>query len=126
MFPIVKSYDSLTTPQCPSTTPPTAPAISTLPQTQLPSNSPAPRSRVSPTVPAVFISTVASASPSPPGFPLPLNSAVDTLLKKEFDIHRANHTPHPLMKAYGLNAVPFAHEQIDEWRENFKGVEFNH
>jgi len=33
---------------------------------------------------------------------------------------------HPLMKAYGLKAVPFAHEMIDEWRENFKGVQYLH
>jgi RecB family exonuclease len=62
----------------------------------------------------------------PPGFPFNLNTAVDTLLKKEFDIHRAKQVAHPLMKAYGLKAVPFAHEMIDEWRENFKGVQYLH
>lgn len=62
----------------------------------------------------------------PPGFPFNLNTAVDTLLKKEFDIHRAKRMAHPLMKAYGLNAVPFSHEMIDEWRENFKGVQYLH
>jgi hypothetical protein len=39
--------------------------------------------------------------------PFSLNNAVDLLLKKEFDIHRADATAHPLMKAYGLDAVPF-------------------
>ena len=62
----------------------------------------------------------------PPGFPFTLNSAVDHLLKKEFDIHRAQGSAHPLMKTYGIKAVPFAHEMIDEWRENFKGVQFLH
>ena len=62
----------------------------------------------------------------PPGYPFNLNSAVDALLKKEFDIHRAGSTAHPLMKAYGLNLVPFQHEMMDEWRENFKGVQFLH
>jgi len=62
----------------------------------------------------------------PPGFPFALNSAVDALLKKEFDIHRAKKTPHPLMKAYGLDMVPFAHEKMGEWRENFKGVQYHH
>lgn len=62
----------------------------------------------------------------PPGFPFNLNSAVDTLLKREFDIHRAAKTPHPLMAAYGLNAVPFQHEELDEWRENFHGVQYLH
>ena len=62
----------------------------------------------------------------PPGFPFTLNSAVDYLLKKEFDIHRAAGSAHPLMKAYGVEAVPFRHEKINEWRENFKGVGFLH
>ncbi|MEK7524210.1 MAG: PD-(D/E)XK nuclease family protein [Patescibacteria group bacterium] len=56
----------------------------------------------------------------PPGYPFSLNSAVDKLLKKEFDIYRAKGTPHPLMKAYGLNAVPLAHEKIDEWRDSLR------
>lgn len=62
----------------------------------------------------------------PPGYPFNLNTAVDTLLKKEFDIHRVKQTQHPLMKTYGIEAVPFAHEDIDEWRENFKGVRYLH
>lgn len=62
----------------------------------------------------------------PPGFPFNLNSAVDHLLKKEFDIHRAEKTPHPLMKAYKLDAIPFAHKEMDTWRENFVGVQFVH
>jgi hypothetical protein len=53
----------------------------------------------------------------PPGYPFSLNSAVDKLLKKEFDIHRAAGTPHPLMKAYGVDAVPLHHEKMDEWRD---------
>ncbi|NCN25231.1 hypothetical protein COT94_04040 [Candidatus Falkowbacteria bacterium CG10_big_fil_rev_8_21_14_0_10_37_14] len=62
----------------------------------------------------------------PPGFPFNLNSAVDALLKKEFDIHRAQNTAHPLMQSYGLDLVPFKHEMMDEWRENFKGVQYLH
>lgn len=62
----------------------------------------------------------------PPGFPFNINTAVDTLLKAEFDVHRAAGTPHPLLEAYGLDAVPASHEQIDDWRENFKGVQFLH
>ena len=62
----------------------------------------------------------------PPGFPFNLNSAVDALFKKEFDTHRAKGTAHPLMEQYGIDAVPFAHENIDEWRENFKGIQYEH
>ncbi len=60
--------------------------------------------------------------PSWPGWPL--NVAVDQLLKKEFDIHRANGEAHPLMKRYGVKAVPFEHAKMDAWRENFEGVEY--
>lgn len=57
----------------------------------------------------------------PPGFPFNLNSAVDHLLKKEFDLHRAAQSAHPLMKAYNLDAVPFQHPKMDEWRDALKG-----
>src|SRR3989304_1620920 len=58
-----------------------------------------------------------------PSFPsFTLNNAVDHLLKKEFDIHRASQNPHPLMKEYGIDAVPLAHENLDIWRNAFKGV----
>ena len=63
----------------------------------------------------------------PPGYPFSLNSAVDTLLKKEFDIHRASGTPHPLMKAYGLDAVPLQHEKLEEWRDSLRrGITYLH
>lgn len=62
----------------------------------------------------------------PASFPFTLNSAVDFLLKKEFDIHRAKGQAHPLMKKYKIKAIPFAHVNLDQWRENFKGVQFLH
>ncbi len=62
----------------------------------------------------------------PPGYPFNLNSAVDTLLKKEFDIHRAKKEAHPLMVEYGIDAIPFQHPDLDTWRENFKGVQTVH
>jgi CRISPR/Cas system-associated exonuclease Cas4 (RecB family) len=62
--------------------------------------------------------------PSMPGFSL--NSAVDALLKKEFDFHRVRGSAHPLMEKYGIDAVPFQNEKMDEWRENFKGVQYLH
>lgn len=62
--------------------------------------------------------------PSGPAFTL--NVAVDALLKKEFDVYRANGTKHPLMETYGLDAVPVAHELLDQWRHNFTGVQCLH
>ena len=53
--------------------------------------------------------------PSMPSFTL--NNAVDELLKREFDIHRAAGSKHPLLKEYGLDAVPFDDPRMDEWRD---------
>lgn len=63
----------------------------------------------------------------PPGYPHALNTAVDKLLKKEFDIHRANGTVHPLMKKYGVDAIPLAHAQMDAWRDSMRrGIAYLH
>ncbi len=62
----------------------------------------------------------------PSSFPFNLNSAVDILLKKEFDIHRTAGTPHPLMANYKLKAVPFEHEKMNVWRDPFTGVQALH
>ena len=62
----------------------------------------------------------------PPGYPFALNSAVDTLLKKEFDILREKGEPHELMKKYGVDAIPAKNENLNVWRENFKGVQYHH
>jgi len=62
----------------------------------------------------------------PPGYPFALNSAVDHLLKKEFDIYRSNGENHPLIAKYGVDAKPVNHDNLNVWRENFKGVEFLH
>tara|TARA_Y100000591_G_C21708600_1_gene632219 strand:+ start:112 stop:861 length:750 start_codon:yes stop_codon:yes gene_type:complete len=66
----------------------------------------------------------------PPGFPFNINSAIDELLKKEFDQYRKVGKPHPYMKPpyfeIERNLIPYQHEKLDEWRENFKGVQFHH
>lgn len=63
----------------------------------------------------------------PPGYPFSLNSAVDALLKKEFDAHRAKGSAHPLMKQYRVDAVPFQHEKMNEWRDSLRaGVTYEH
>lgn len=51
-----------------------------------------------------------------------LNNAVDGLLKSEFDGYRQRGEPHPIFESVGLDAVPFAHPEMDAWRQNFKGV----
>jgi hypothetical protein len=58
----------------------------------------------------------------PSGPPFLINSLVDSLLKKEFDTHRLAGTVHPILTRHGLDAVPFRHEMIDEWRNNRRGL----
>lgn len=62
----------------------------------------------------------------PPGYPFSLNSAVDHLLKLEFDVHRANGDKHPLIEKYKVDAKPVAHKDLNDWRENFKGLQYHH
>jgi len=62
----------------------------------------------------------------PGGFPFNINSAVDTLLKREFDFHRDRGEPHPLMTEFGVDAIPFAHADLSTWRHNFTGVRHLH
>lgn len=64
------------------------------------------------------------ARPRGPAFTL--NIAVDELLKKEFDMHRKQGTPHPLMDSYGVDAVPLQDKNMEIWRDNFQGVEYFH
>ena len=52
----------------------------------------------------------------PPGFPFNINSAIDHLLKKEFDEYRESSEPHPLMRDAGIDAVPCQHDKLDLWR----------
>ena len=62
----------------------------------------------------------------PSGPPFNLNSAVDALLKTEFDRYRQLAEPHPLMAAAGIRAVPHSHPELETWRNNFRGVRTVH
>lgn len=52
-----------------------------------------------------------------PGFSL--NSAVDALLKNEFDLLRLNGEQHDLMVKYGIDAVPYSHPDMPVWRDDY-------
>ena len=62
----------------------------------------------------------------PPPAPYTINSAIDALLKREFDIHREDGTPHYLIKKYKIDVIPYKCAQINGWRHNFTGVQFHH
>jgi len=55
--------------------------------------------------------------PSLPSWPL--NDAVDHLLKNEFDLLRKDGRKHSLMEKYGIDAVPFQHPELAEWRDDY-------
>jgi len=67
----------------------------------------------------------------PPPYPYALNSAVDGLLKEEFDTYRAKNLPHPLLKDLaaqaGNNIRPhlFPNQKLlNQWRNNFAGIRY--
>jgi CRISPR/Cas system-associated exonuclease Cas4 (RecB family) len=62
--------------------------------------------------------------PSSP--PFQINKAIDELFKKEFDTYRANKQPHPIMTQNEVAAIPYAHKDLDTWRDTFKGIRTLH
>ena len=61
-----------------------------------------------------------------PPAPYTINLAIDSLLKEEFDICREKAQPHDLMKRNNIHAVPFKCERINDWRNNFTGIQSMH
>ena len=60
----------------------------------------------------------------PASFPFNLNNAVDELLKEEFDSFRSTNKNHPYIEENGLDAKPFDHPNIEDWRTRNKGIGF--
>ena len=61
----------------------------------------------------------------PPPYPYALNSAVDGLLKEEFDTYRAKNLPHPLLQDNNINAKLFPNQKLlNQWRNNFAGIRY--
>ena len=77
--------------------------------------------------PKCFYKTQRLGIKKPPSFPFNLNNAVDELLKNEFDGYRKNQNPHPIQIENELDAIPFEHPDLDDWRESLrKGVKRYH
>lgn len=62
--------------------------------------------------------------PSSP--PFLINSAIDALLKVEFDSYRQDGAQHPWQIEFKVDAKPFAHKDLDRWRHTFTGVQYLH
>ena len=61
----------------------------------------------------------------PPPYPYALNSAVDELLKEEFDSYRAKKLPHPLLKDNNIKAHLFENQKLlNQWRNNLAGIRY--
>lgn len=76
--------------------------------------------------PRCFWLDVKAGVKQPPGFPFNLNSAVDHLLKNEFDRYRGGTTVPPRLAREGLSFIPAAHPELQQWRHNFTGVRVEH
>ena len=61
----------------------------------------------------------------PPSLPFTLNIAVDNLCKNEFDYYRELGEPHPLFHENNIDAIPFRHAEIVNWRNNYKGIRYH-
>lgn len=64
------------------------------------------------------------SKPSTP--PFLINSAVDELLKREFDSYRTKGEQHPWQVEFKVKAKPYAHKDLDRWRHTFSGVQVLH
>jgi len=64
------------------------------------------------------------SQPSSP--PFLINSAIDTLLKAEFDTYRQKGEQHPWQIEFKINAKPLAHKDLERWRHVFTGVQRLH
>jgi len=53
-------------------------------------------------------------------------TAIDLLLKKDFDKYRKLKSAHPYFKKYNLNFVPYEHNDIELWQNNRKGIRHHH
>jgi hypothetical protein len=61
----------------------------------------------------------------PQPYPYALNSAVDKLLKEEFDGYRAKGEPHPLLIVHNIPAKLFPNQDLlNQWRSNFVGIRY--
>jgi hypothetical protein len=74
--------------------------------------------------PRCFVLETKHGVKRPKSIPFTLNNAVDSLLKKEFDIYRRRAEVPPIVAAAGLDLVPFSHPELEQWRENFTGIRY--
>jgi CRISPR/Cas system-associated exonuclease Cas4 (RecB family) len=55
-----------------------------------------------------------------------LNLEIDKLLKQEFDHYRLSESQHPIQTQYKLPHYPVQNTNLDKWRHNFTGIQFQY
>ncbi|KKU21822.1 MAG: hypothetical protein UX31_C0011G0014 [Candidatus Nomurabacteria bacterium GW2011_GWA1_46_11] len=60
----------------------------------------------------------------PPSYPYTLSSAVDFLVKQEFDKYRRSGDLPPVLARHVGDAKLYSGAELPTWRENFKGVQY--
>ena len=58
--------------------------------------------------------------------PLTLAIATDAILKNEFDEVRNSDQSHYVWQTHHLNVSAFSHPDMEDWRNNFRGIRFLH
>lgn len=72
-----------------------------------------------------YLSTIEHHDIATPGGPMSyLPNAVDEMLKNSHDVYRSRQEPHPYMSDAGIQAVPFQHEKMDDWRKRNRGIRY--
>ena len=74
----------------------------------------------------MFLSTEAFGLTQPRMVPLTLAVATDALLKNEFDKIRGSNNSHPIWEKFNLNVSAYHHDNIEDWRNNFRGIRVLH
>ncbi|MFH1451140.1 MAG: PD-(D/E)XK nuclease family protein [bacterium] len=61
----------------------------------------------------------------PQPYPYALNTAMDFLLKEEFDRYRSKNQSHPLLSANNISAHLFSNQNLlNQWRNNLTGIRY--
>ena len=71
--------------------------------------------------PKCFYLQIVRGIKKPSGLPLPINMAIDSILKNEFDHFRQNNTPHPEVEKILSKAIrPYQGDEFVGWRKGAK------
>jgi len=71
--------------------------------------------------PTLFLFSIENWSGPAAGISVLAKFAGWQAVKKEFECATGKGEPHPLMTKFGIDAIPYSHEKLNEWRDPFKG-----